>query len=194
MVLLQGSAQDRIMALSFRTSIGMRTLACWNWKCALLSATVRSVVYLGAMTRSHHSNRLAIVLVELAYVTATAGVYAGLQQRALSIRSRVLGNCVIALVVPGFAQALDWLAHWSVGAPVPLRATVAASVFTIVSALFHLHVMRRGVFLTGNRGRSLAEDFQRMPRLVLGFLLQPLALLASARFRLGRPAESEMGL
>lgn len=26
--------------------------SCWNWKCALLSATARSLVYVGAMTRT----------------------------------------------------------------------------------------------------------------------------------------------
>ena len=182
------------MARLFRSMVGMRALACWNWKCALMSATVRSVVYLAAMASGHHSNRLAIVLVELAYVTATAGVYAGLQQRALHLRSRLLGNCVIALAVPGMAQAFDWLAHRLVGAPVPARATVAACVFTLVSALFHLHVMRRGAFLTGHRGLSLAEDFRRVPRLLLGFVMQPVTLIANAGIRWERPAESEAGL
>ena len=159
-----------------------------------MSATVRSVVYLAAMTRSHHSNRLAVVLVELAYVTATAGVYAGLQQRALHLRSRLLGNFVIAVAVPGMAQALDWLAHRFVGAPVPSSATVAAGMFTLVSALFHLHVMRSGVFLTGHGRHSLAEDFRRVPRLLLGFAIQPVTLLASAGVRVGRTVESEAGL
>lgn len=172
----------------------MRALACWNWKCALLSATVRSAVYLAAMARTHHSNRLAVVLVELGYVTATAGVYAGLQQRALSLRSRFLGNCLIALAIPGMAQALDWLAHSLMGAPIPERATVAAFAFTLLSALFHLHVMRRGVFLTGHHGHSLVEDFRRMPRLLLGFVTRPLAWVSSFGFRLGRTAESEAGL
>ena len=159
-----------------------------------MSAAVRSAVYLAAMARTHHSNRLTVVLVELAYVTATAGVYAGLQQRALRLRSRLLGNCVIVVVVPGMAQALDWLAHQFLGAPVPARATAAACVFTLVSALFHLHVMRSGVFLTGHRGHSLAEDFRHVPRLLVGFVMRPLTLLASPGIRLERPAESEAGL
>ena len=159
-----------------------------------MSATVRSIVYLAAMTRSHHSNRLAIVLVELAYVTATAGLYAGLQQRALGLRSRLLGNSVIVLLVPGLAQALDWLAHRFVGAPVPTRAIAAASIFTLVSALFHLHVMRRGVFLTGHRGQSLLDDFRRVPRLLLGFVMRPLTLFTNPALRVGRTVESEAGL
>jgi hypothetical protein len=49
--------------------------------------------------------------VELAYVTLTSGLYAGLQQKALGIRSRWLGNSTIILGVPWLAQAFDWLAH-----------------------------------------------------------------------------------
>ena len=70
------------------TLILAHACACWNWKCALLSAAARSLVYLAAMARSGSHGRLAIVAVETAYVTLTAGIYAGMQQRALLLRSR----------------------------------------------------------------------------------------------------------
>ncbi|MGB0073599.1 MAG: hypothetical protein WBP71_11675 [Terracidiphilus sp.] len=154
---------------SSRSPLRAQVLACWNWKCALLSATARSLVYLAALARSGPHGRLSIVTVEIAYVALTAGVYAGLQQRALAIRPQFFGNLTIAFGVPLLAQFVDWLAHRVAGAPVPLRATVAVSVFACVSALFHLFVMRRGVFLSG-QGRSLADDFRRIPRLVVSFL------------------------
>src|SRR5271165_39974 len=93
-----------------------QAFACWNWKCALLSATARSAVYLAAIVRVGQtgpglSGGLSIVLVEMAYVTLTAGLYAGMQQRALSFRSRLLGNLTVVFGVPGLAQVLDWLTH-----------------------------------------------------------------------------------
>ena len=175
------------------TLILARACACWNWKCALLSAAVRSLVYLAAMARSGSHGRLAIVAVEMTYVTLTAGIYAGMQQRALSLHSRRLGNLVIAVGVPGLAQLLDWLAHRAVGPAAPSKAIFAVCVFTLISALFHLHVMRRGVFLTGHAGRTLADDFRRMPRLILGFVLRPIALISNGG-RLARPAQSEGAL
>ncbi len=176
-----------------------QAFACWNWKCAVLSATARSTVYLVAMVRAGHAHAglgagLQIVLVEMAYVTLTAGIYAGLQQRALSLRSRLVGNLIVVLGVPGLAQALDWFTHRISGTPAPARATLAVCVFTLVSALFHLHVMRRGVFLTGHHGRSLIDDFRRMPRLVAGFVAAPVVLLAALPARLARLAESEPAL
>ena len=169
----------------------LQALSCWNWKCALLSATVRSLVYLAALAHDRLHSGPAIVAVEIAYVSATAGLYAGLQQRALAVRSRLLGNLLIVVGVPGLSQLLDWLMHRAVGPAAPPRALVAVCVFTLISALFHLHVMRRGVFLTGPAGRTLGDDFRRMPRMIVGFLAALPMALAALPQRLIRPAASE---
>jgi len=179
------------MTLSGGSPFLAQAIACWNWKCALLSATARSIVYLLALARTEARGGLFIVLVEIVYVTLTAGLYAGLQQRALGFRSRLLGNFTIVLGVPMLAQALDWLAHRAAGAPAPAKATLAVCMFTAVSALFHLYVMRRGVFLTGQSGQSLLDDFRRMPRLIVAFVITPVSLLGGPATRVARGAESE---
>src|ERR1700756_4080745 len=84
-----------------------QALSCWNLKCALLSAVTRSAVYLAAMSRKGFQGSLAVVLVEIAYVTLTAGVYAGMQQKALNLRPRLLGSLIITVGVPALAQILD---------------------------------------------------------------------------------------
>lgn len=178
-----------MFSLPFFRLLG-RALSCWNWKCALLSATARSIVYLAAMGRSGGHDRVAVVLVEIAYVTLTAGIYAGMQQKALSLRNRLRGNLITVLGVPGIAQALDWAAHRLTGATVTSRATLAVCIFTALSALFHLHVMRNGAFLTG-QGRSLADDFRRMPRLILEFVAKPAAVLATAGPPAGNTVKAE---
>jgi hypothetical protein len=179
------------MMPSGQTPLRAQLLACWNWKCALMSATARSLVYLAALARSRPHGRLSIILVEVAYSALTAGIYAGLQQRALAFRSRAFGNLTIALGVPALAQAIDWLAHRFIGAPVPLRAMVSVTIFAFVSGLFNLYVMRRGVFLSG-RGHSLGGDFRRIPRLLLGFVIFPVTSLISLAGRSNEAAaESE---
>src|SRR5208283_3075828 len=181
------------MLRASRSPFLAQAFSCWNWKCALLSATARSMVYLAALARSRPHGRLSIVLVEIAYVALTAGIYAGMQQRALGLRSRLLGNAIVALGVPALAQVLDWLAHRTVGAAIPPRAIVAVSVFAAVSALFHLYVMRRGAFLTGC-GRSLFDDLRRMPRLLASFVFAPVAVVVSLAARTESAAESEASL
>lgn len=169
-------------------SVVAQALACWNWKCALLSATVRSAVYVAALAHDRLHSAPMLVAVEIAYVTLTAGLWAGLQQRALGLRSRLAGNAAIAVGVPGLAQFCDWLAHHAVGPAAPPRALAAVCVFTLISALFHLHVMRRGVFLTGPEGRSLGDDFRRMPRMVAGFAMALPNAFAARTQKLSRTA------
>jgi hypothetical protein len=144
-----------------------------------LSATARSIVYLIAMSRPGTHGRLAVVLVEMAYVTLTAGLYAGMQQMALRLRSHSLGNIIVVFGVPGLSQFLDYLVHLATGAPIPHRALWSVCVFTLLSASFHLHIMRRGAFLTGHGGHSLVDDFKRVPRLTLGFVLWPFRAIAA---------------
>ena len=78
---------------TFMPKFFTRALSCWNWKCAMLSATARSLVYLAAMARSGPQGRMAVVLVEMGYVTFTAGLYAGLQQKALEHTVPPGGQC-----------------------------------------------------------------------------------------------------
>jgi hypothetical protein len=106
----------------------------------------------------------------------------------------VLSNLTIVVGVPGLAQILDVVAHRMAGATAPPRATLAVCAFALVSASFHLYVMRRGVFLTGHRGRSLFEDIRRMPGLVTDFAFHPLNLLSNMAGRVTRAAESETAL
>jgi hypothetical protein len=169
-----------------RSSLVKRAFAYWNWKCALMSATARSLVYLAAMARTGLHGSLPVVLVEVGYVTLTAGVYAGLQQNALRLRSRLLGNLIVVLGVPGLAQVLDWFTHRLTHTVPTGRTILAVSFFAGLSALFHLHVMRNGGFLTG-QGCSLLDDFRRVPRFIAGFVLRPVDLLTS---RMSRPARS----
>lgn len=173
-----------------RSNLFTRVLTCWNWKCAFMSAVVRSLAYSVAMIHHRRADVSAVVLVEMAYVTLTAGLWAGLQQRALSLRSRLVGNLVVVLGVPGVAQLLDWTAHHVTGTVAPARATLSVCIFACVSALFHLYVMRNGVFLSGH-GRSLADDFRRIPWLVVGFVCKPFTAPAAWIARVSETLESD---
>jgi hypothetical protein len=169
-----------------RSPLLKQAFAYWNWKCALMSATARSLVYLTTMAYTDLHRAVPVVLVEVGYVTLTAGVYAGIQQNALRLRSRLLGNLVVVVGVPGLAQVLDWCTHHFTHTVATGRTTLAVCLFALLSALFHLHVMRNGGFLSG-QGRSLLDDFRRVPRFIAGFVLRPIDLFTA---RISRPASS----
>jgi hypothetical protein len=148
------------------------------------------------MTLARHGLRggVSIVAVEMVYVLVTAGLYAGLQQKALGLRPRWVGDLAVVAGVPGLAQGLEWLTHRVVGGAAPGRSTVAVCCFAALSALFHLHVMRRGAFLTGHQGRTLADDFRGMPRLIGEFVAAPFLALSTAAGRLAQFANSGTAL
>lgn len=175
------------------SSLLQQAFAYWNWKCALMSAAARSIVYLAAMAHTGPHGALPIVLVEVAYVTLTAGIYAGMQQNALRLRSRLLGNLIVVLGVPGLAQTLDWLTHRLTHTAASHGTIVAVSFFAVLSALFHLHVMRNGGFLTG-QGSSLVDDFRRVPRFIAGFVLRPVHFFTALISRPASAIEPEAGL
>jgi hypothetical protein len=158
-----------------------------------MSATARSLVYLVAMAHTGLHSTLPIVLVEVGYVTITAGVYAGMQQNALRLRSQWLGNLIVVVGVPGLAQLLDWCTHHLTHTVATGKTTLAVSLFALLSALFHLHVMRNGGFLTG-QGSSLIDDFRRVPRFIAGFVLRPVDLFTSRISRSTSTVEPEAGV
>ncbi len=146
------------------------------------------------MARTGPHGALPIVLVEVGYVTLTAGIYAGMQQNALRLRSRLLGNLIVVVGVPGLSQTLDWFTHRLTHTAASGGTTLAVSLFAVLSALFHLHVMRNGGFLTG-QGSSLLDDLRRVPRFIAGFVLRPVNFFAPLHradlaFRLRRRAGS----
>jgi hypothetical protein len=181
------------MAAMRRSTLLTLLFSCWNWKCALFGATVRSLVYLAAMVHARHADMRAVVLVEMVYVTLTAGIFAALQQRSLGIRSRFLGDMIVVVGVPSLAQILDWTAHRVTHAVAPGRAILIVCLYTLISALFHLHFMRNGVLLTGC-GRSLGNDVRRIPRLVAGFASTPFVYLAKWSMHFAVPLESDDAL
>jgi len=183
---------DREPRQNTETLFKLSRLSCWNWKCALMSAVVRSVVYGLAMMHNGLRDGAAVIAVEMLYVTLTAGLYAGLQQRALEIRRRWLGDLAIVLGVPALSQVVDWMLHRAMGAPAPHRALISVCVFTLISALFHRHVMREGTFLTGAQGLSLKDDFRRIPRLIVSFAASPGVLLRALPMRGGRTEEEKL--
>lgn len=111
--------------------------------------------------------------VEACYVLLTAGVFSAWQQQALDLRPRRLAWTVVVLAVPLGSLAADsalhlWLDHGN------MRALgIGALIVTVISAMFHWHVMQNGAMIVGENSRSFIDDMKRMPRLVATFVSYP---------------------
>jgi hypothetical protein len=142
----------------------------WNWKSALLSSLSRSAVFFFANLHAGPEAAIGAMLAELAYRGLTGGFYGGLTQALRSVQPRWLATVSALVGLPVFSHTIEFTAHWLRGTP-DLRTSLIASVsFTLLSTMFHLHAMRRGILIVGKGGRSLAADFASLPRILVSFI------------------------
>lgn len=167
----------------------------WNWKAASLQIAIRATVYFIVATRHLHAGShqagLHAAIIEAVYVCLTAGFYSALQQGAMRAEPRWLANLVIIAGVPMLAQVVDTLVQQAAGTP-NLKAVSLGMVFWgLLSAAFHLHLMRNGAMLIGKGEGSFASDLRRIPRLIASFVAVPfMGVLSAVRPRI-QTGESE---
>jgi hypothetical protein len=148
-------------------------LTHWNWKAALITAICRAAACMAALWHSPLYAREHFGAVEAAYVLVTAGVFSAWQQQALGVKPRQVAWSITVLAIPLGSLAADaglhlWLDHGN------MRALgIGALIVTVVSAMFHWHVMRNGALLVGSESRPFIDDMKRMPQLVASFVTEP---------------------
>jgi hypothetical protein len=149
-------------------------LTHWNWKAALITAVCRAGACMAALWHSPLYAREHFGAVEAAYVLLTAGVFSAWQQQALDVKPRKLAWAIVVLAIPLGSLAGDsalhlWLDHGN------MRALgIGALIVTVVSAMFHWHIMQNGAMLVGRNSRSFADDMKRMPHLTASFIYEPI--------------------
>jgi hypothetical protein len=143
---------------------------CWNWKSALLSAAMRSLIFLGVNLPVGVPAGLRSMATEFGFRTVASGLLGNLTERCARLPlSRPHAIAAIAGIA-AIGHLAEFCVHWVAGTP-RLAASIAASVaFTFVTTAFNLYVMRRGTLISGPGGHSLRTDLRRLPRLVLEFI------------------------
>jgi hypothetical protein len=159
-------------------------LTHWNWKAALLTAIFRAAACMVALWHSPLPAREHFGAVEAAYVLATAGIFSAWQQQAMEIMPRFLAWLTVVLAVPLGSLAADSALHlWLDGGSMSALG-LGALAATLLSAMFHWHLLQNGAMRVDNESGSFLHDMRRMPRLTLSFVCNPILLLiANLRFR-----------
>ena len=111
--------------------------------------------------------------VEAAYVMATAGVFSAWQQQGLDIKPRRLGWLVVVFAIPLGSLSADSALHLWLDRGNMHALGIAAIAGTVISAMFHWHVMQNGAMRVGSESRSFFHDMRQMPRLAVTFVTGP---------------------
>jgi phosphatidylinositol alpha 1,6-mannosyltransferase len=124
----------------------------WNWKAALLSALFRGLLFAGATLRGPGAMRG--VWIGLLFRLAVGGFFGSLLQAFRAARPAWLAGLCIALLLPGAAHSLEFLALTAGRATHIKTGMIVSIAVSAVSLLFNWLLMRHGLLVTDGGRRS----------------------------------------
>lgn len=142
----------------------------WNWKAALLSATLRAPIFLFATLRQGLAAISVAVVVEAVYSAAISGCYGAFVQKLRKARPLWASGLLIVVFLPAVLLWFDYLLHLYTRMPNLKGGMLGAATLCVLSSLFNWYLMSRNSLLVGKEGRSLASDLKRMPRMLIDFV------------------------
>jgi hypothetical protein len=167
----------------------------WNWKAALLGALLRASFYFSVYKagRENWMVILSAVLVEFSFRFFTSGISGALVQSFRRATPAWLATLIVTISLPVFSHTVEYIAHYTqetyFHSVLPAsennsrRIAFAVSVlFSVLSAMFNLFIMRHGVLLVGagEETKSLWSDIKKFPLLILEFVTYlPIKILNS---------------
>lgn len=149
-------------------------LTHWNWKAALITAVCRAAACMAALWHSPLHAREHFGVVEAVYVLLTAGIFSAWQQQALDVKPRRLAWAIVVLAIPLGSLAADCALHVWLDQGNMRALGIGALIATLISAMFHWHVMQNGAMLVGKDTNSFLGDMKQMPRLIATFVWNPI--------------------
>ncbi len=156
----------------------------WNWKSAILGALLRASFYFTVYKASRESwvVTLSAVLVEFTFRFITSGVSGALVQSFRRATPAWLATLIVSISLPIFSHTIEFVTHYTqekyfssiFPASTNNSRTIAFAVsvlFSTMSALFNLFIMRHGVLLVGagKETKSLWSDIKTFPKLIFEF-------------------------
>src|SRR5262245_30800706 len=143
----------------------------WNYKAAVLSAVVRSLLFFCVNIGAGLAAANQALTTELVFRFATAGFYGALTAAFRNAEPRATATFTAIVVLPVASHSLEFVVHWLRGTAMLAPSVAISVVFSVVSTAFNLFAMREGRLLVGANGRPVLDDLQAMPRLIARFVL-----------------------
>ena len=157
----------------------------WNWKAALLGALLRASFYVGVYKASKENWRAALVaaLVEFTFRFVTSGASGAIVQSFRRATPAWLATLIVTVSLPTFSHTIEFFTHYAqeyyFSAVVPAStnnsrqiAFAVSVLFSVLSAMFNLFLMRHGVLLVGagNETKTFWQDIKQFPMLIIEFV------------------------
>ena len=133
----------------------------WNWKAAVLSSSFRALLFSVATFRGRGAARG--ICIELLFRLAIGGFWGSLLQAFRAARPAWLAGLFAALILPGMAHTIEFLALKAGHATHITSGMIVSISVSVVSLLLNWLLMRKGLMVTGVGSARLRDDFRRLP-------------------------------
>jgi hypothetical protein len=148
-----------------------RVVHRWHWKSAALSAIIRGGLFFATNVADGPRLATRAMLIEFALRIPLVGALAAVTQTFGGAEPPWAAAIVATALFPGTAHLAELAVHWMARTP-ELGASLKASVaLSVLSTVFSLFAMRRGVMIVGGSSLPFSDDLKQLPRLVLDFML-----------------------
>lgn len=171
-----GSVSSRLLFHPIR-----EVLLKWNWKSALLSALLRSPIFFTAYLAQKQGLWIATgaMLVQFAFRTFFGGINGAILQSFSKVTPVWHAFLTIPIVLAVLSHLAEFLIQSVYDAATGSQGKGGAVLFSasvsVISAVFNLFAMRRGLLLVRDESsQSLGRDLKQMPMIALEFLALPL--------------------
>lgn len=157
----------------------------WNWKSAMLSAVIRASFYFTVYKASKESwlVTMTAVLVEVAFRFLTTGIGGAVIQSFRKASPVWLAHLIVSIMLPAFSHTVEFVSHYvqekyfydifpAAESSARQKAFAISVLFSAVSAMFNLFMMRNGVLLVGagEETKSFAADLKSIPMMIKDFV------------------------
>lgn len=150
----------------------------WNWKAALLSGIMRSMIYLFTHIKEGWRAALGAMSVEFAFRVVTSGASGSLVQAFHRAQPVWLSTLCVMFLLPAISTIIEFTLHSLNGDVNKGKAIIISITFSILSAIFNLFAMRRNALLVKDKDQqSFGRDMAKMPLIVGEFLFYPIVWL-----------------
>lgn len=164
----------------------------WNYKGAIMSGGLRAPIFLITYLAGHESVKLALgaALAQFVFRFVFAGVGGALIQAFRRVEPAWKALLAILLIVPVISHVFEYFvqtgfAYYTESGSHTDAAIVRSICISILSALFSLFIMRRGVMIVGEaESKSIWQDLAKFPVLIFDFMMfVPLEIVEMTRRR-----------
>lgn len=146
----------------------------WNWKSAVLSGFLRSLIYFFTQITFGWRAAFSAMSVEFMFRTFNTGIVASIGQAFRKARPKWLATLCVMLMLPAYGHVIEFALHKLNGDRNLQRSIAFSVVFSVLSAVFNLFAMRRGVLLVNDaEQKSFLSDLKKMPVITAEFVGYP---------------------